>query len=249
MLKSKNMNKTIFALLAVVLVAAIWWFYIAEEDTELDKNTMSEESLVEENEDNNEITSDQSRQAVGAGTYTVDAGASEFNWSGKKPLIDGYTNSGLIGISEGEITVTEEIASGSFVLDMNTLSVGLTAKKPGSEGALEDHLKGERWFNVAEYPTAQFTITDVQPMTDSDTTFQYSVTGDLTMKGVTNQISFPATIYQTAEGVVYAEAATEIDRTKWGITAGSGNFFESLGDNVIDDMVAISFKVVANSSN
>lgn len=241
----RNMNKTIMVVGVVVIVALVAWFFMGQEDSDPTDNNMSGDTSMEDVDDMDSDSED--RQAVTAGTYSVDAESSEFNWAGKKPLIDGYINSGTIAVTEGEIVVGENTASGSFTLDMDTLSVGLTATKPGSEGTLEQHLKGERWFNVSAYPTAEFTITNVTPTANSETTFEYMVTGDLTMKGVTNEISFPATIYQTADGLVHAKAKTEIDRTKWGITSGSGNFFESLGDNVIDDMVAISFAVVASA--
>jgi polyisoprenoid-binding protein YceI len=65
------------------------------------------------------------------------------------------------------------------------------------------------------------------------------------MKGQTHEVTFPAMIYLDGEGRLHARAETEIDRTKWGITSGSANFFDDLADNVIDDMVALSFHVVA----
>ena len=74
----------------------------------------------------------------------------------------------------------------------------------------------------------------------------YDVEGDLTIKDKTNTITFPATIKQEANGQVVAEATTKIDRTKWGLTAGSASFFDNLADNAIDDMIELSFKLVAN---
>lgn len=192
-----------------------------------------------------EETEASARSVVTDGAYSVDASESIVNWAGKKPLIDGYTNSGTIEITEGTIDVSGQTATGEFIIDMDTLHVGLTAKKPGSEGKLEEHLKSDRWFNVPEFPTATFKITQVTPRADSAATFTYDVTGDLTMKGQTHEITFPATIYTAADGKLHTEASTEIDRTQWGITSGSKNFFDNLADNVIDDMVALSFDLVA----
>lgn len=182
------------------------------------------------------------------GSYTVVATESTISWSAQKPLIEGYINSGTIEVSKGTMTIEETTASGSFSMDMNTLDVGLTAKKPGSEGKLEEHLKGERFFDVATYPSATFEITSVTARSDSDTTATYDIQGNLTMKGKTNVVAFPAKIF-LADGTLHAEASLEIDRTKWGITAGSGNFFEGLGDNLIDDMVALSFVIIAEPAN
>lgn len=181
------------------------------------------------------------RLAVINGVYTIDPAKSAFEWAGKKPLIEGYINSGTIGIKEGSLMVTSTAKTGTLTLDMNTLQVGLTAKKPGSESKLEEHLKGERFFNVSSFPTAMFVITKATLVSGND----YTITGDLTMRGVTHEISFPATIYNTDSTTLHATAQTEIDRTKWGITAGSGNFFQDLGDNLIDDMVALSFSITA----
>lgn len=184
---------------------------------------------------------------VAPGAYTVDAAKSTFDWSAKKPLIEGYINSGTIGLKEGSFTVTETAATGGFVLDMNTLKVGLTATKPGKEGALETHLKSKDFFEVTKFPTAEFKIKTIAPQADTATTFVYTVTGDLTMKGKTNEISFPAQIYWK-ENTLQAHGQTEIDRTKWGITYGSGNFFKTIGDNAIADNVAIAFHLVATKN-
>lgn len=182
--------------------------------------------------------------AVTAGSYTVDPQRSSFNWSARKPLIDGYINSGTVDVAEGRITVAEGEASGAFTLDMNTIHVGLTAKKPGQEGALEGHLKSERWFDVANHPTATFTITEVTETPESATNFTYTVHGNLTLKGQTHELSFPAKIY-LEDGLLHAQAQTEIDRTLWGVTAGSENFFDGLAENAISDMVSLSFSIVA----
>ena len=84
------------------------------------------------------------RTVITDGEYVVDVENSIVNWSGKKPLIDGYINSGEISLTDGLIEVSENgaTATGSFVIDMNTLKVGLTAKKPNMETTLEGHLKG-----------------------------------------------------------------------------------------------------------
>jgi polyisoprenoid-binding protein YceI len=185
------------------------------------------------------------RSVVSDGGYNVVVEESSVEWAGQKPFIDGYVNTGTLGIGEGSIMVEGNQATGSFTIDMNTLRVSETQAKPGSESLLEGHLKGERWFDVATYPTATFAISSVTPREDSDTTYIYDVFGSLTMKGETEDISFPARIFADEGGVLVAEASLEIDRTRWGITAGSGSFFDGLADNVVDDMIALSFVVRA----
>lgn len=232
--------KSIVGILAVIIIGAVAFLVWSSVSTPASNNepiTASPESgtAVFESE----------RTVVTEGEYVVQADQSNVTWAGKKPLIDGYVNSGAIAVTVGSISVGTETATGEFTVDMNTLSVSDTPTKPGQESALEGHLKSEGWFDVATYPEATFVITEVRPRGDSDTTFTYDVTGELTMKGVTDTLSFPATIYQEADGSVHASANFEFDRTKWGITAGSGSFFDNLADNVIDDMVALSFELVA----
>jgi len=203
------------------------------ESTEMSEDNMKDETVSE-------------RSVVTEGEYVVISEESMVMWAGKKPLVEGYINNGSIGVKSGTVSVGENTGAAMFTIDMNTLSVSETPTKPGQESSLEGHLKGERWFNVTAYPEASFEIISVTPQADSETTFVYDIAGELTMKGVTDTLSFPATIYQTEGGQLHASADFEFDRTKWGITAGSGSFFDNLADNVIDDMVALSFHLVAD---
>ena len=230
---------TIFIGGLIILVAG-WLLFSADNNkVEVPAGANVEQEQVMDEDDADE------RTAITAGSYAVDTEKSIVNWSGKKPLIDGYINTGEISLSEGSIEVLENDATGSFVIAMDTLTVGLTAKKPDQETALEGHLKGDRWFDVAAYPTATFVINELTPKADSATTFTYTIEGDLTLKGQTHPVTFDAVIYENADGTIRAEAATEIDRTKWGITAGSASFFDNLADNAIDNMIALSFTLVA----
>lgn len=232
-------------IIAVVLVIAVlfgFMYFSNDEETPNQTNETSEEQLDEINP-----VADNDDTNVQPGTYSIDTKASEVKWSGKKPLIEGYINSGTIGLNEGEVRVDENgVMSGSFVIDMKTLKVGLTAKKPNQETTLEGHLKGENWFDVETYPTSKFVIKKVTAKNSDPANTSYDIEGDLTIKDKTNTITFPATIKQEANGQLVAEATTEIDRTKWGLTAGSASFFENLADNAIDDMISLSFKLVAN---
>lgn len=226
-------------LAAVVIGGGVYWY------TQDGTPAPESDSMMMDAGDGAGDAMDGDQAAVTDGTYVIATADSVVHWAAKKPLIDGYVNSGTIGLSEGTVTVAGESVDGFFVIDMHTLAVGLTAKKPGREGALESHLKKSDFFDVEKYPTASFRITNVAKQSDSDTTFTYDVTGDLTMKGVTNEVTFPARI-KLVGGRLVADATLAIDRTKWGITFGSGNFFEGLADNVIDDLVQLSLTLVAD---
>lgn len=187
------------------------------------------------------------KSIVPFGTYAVTPDNSIINWSAQRPLIKDYINSGTIKIKEGVIAVANNAATGNFIINMDTIKVGLTSKKPGRESALEKHLKTADFFDVKNFPIALFTIKKTVAEPDSAKTFNYAITGDLTIKGITNEISFPAKIYAENEKL-RAEASVEINRTKWGLTYGSGSFFQNLADNMISDIIYFSFSITAKKN-
>src|SRR5690606_16449997 len=98
-------------------------------------------------------------------------------------------------------------------------------------------------FDVVNNPTATFKIKSATMIEDKD--HMYDVSGDLTIKGTTNEISFPATIAMK-DGALLAQGEFFFDRTLWDVRFGSTKFFSNLGDNVVDDMIYVSFKLMAN---
>jgi polyisoprenoid-binding protein YceI len=73
----------------------------------------------------------------------------------------------------------------------------------------------------------------------------YNLTADLTIKGITKSITFPATFKMVGnkfEGV----AKITIDRTLWDIKYGSSNFFEGLGDKAIKNEIELSVVLATN---
>ncbi|MEK7063815.1 MAG: YceI family protein [Patescibacteria group bacterium] len=222
------MKTTLIAIAAIVLIGAGFWYY--QSPTTPTPTESTELSQIEGE-----------RTVVTPGTYTLQPALSDVAWAVGKPLIEGYINSGTIGIKEGTITVIDTSASGSVVMDMNTIKVSLTATKPGKESALERHLKSDDFFDVEANPTATFTITSVTPVDAA--AFTYTLTGDLTLLGKTNPITVPAEIFM-ADGTLRGVSEFTIDRTKWGITYGSGSFFDNLANNVIEDEVHLTLSVV-----
>ena len=113
------------------------------------------------------------------------------------------------------------------------------------KGKLVGHLNSPDFFNVAEHGTATFNLSKFEAK-KGENGANYLVTGKLTIKGITQDISFPATVTMK-DGEVIVEAKVLIDRTKWDIKYGSGSFFDSLGDNMIYDDMEIDFRLVAKA--
>ncbi len=171
--------------------------------------------------------------------FEVDTTKSSLEWYGAKKV--GGNHRGTIGIKVGEVAVKDGMPlSGALTVDMATIAT--TDQKAGD--ALNKHLKSPDFFDVEKYPTASFQLKGVQKI--AGTTNEYTVTGDLTMKGITNSITFPATITGSDAGYT-ANAVVKIDRTKWDVRFGSGKFFDSLGDAVINDEFELTIKLVTKA--
>jgi len=104
---------------------------------------------------------------------------------------------------------------------------------------LTDHLKTADFFDVAKYPTATFNSTSIKPGGDKGAS--HTVTGNLTLHGVTKSVTFPATIAATADAV-NVDASFTINRKDFNINyAGPAN-------NLIRDDVVLTLKVHATKS-
>ncbi|RDC57411.1 YceI family protein [Pedobacter chinensis] len=166
-------------------------------------------------------------------TYTVDPSKSTITWVGKK--VTGSHN-GTVSLKSGTLILDgKKLVQGGFIIDMNSI------KDADGSDKLEGHLKADDFFGVAKFPAANFVITKV-----SGSGANVTVTGDLTIKGISKPLSFPATVSVNADGTVSALAGKiTVDRTKYDIRYGSKSFFDSIGDKAIDDNFEISVKLVA----
>lgn len=176
------------------------------------------------------------RKAV---VFQVDSKESKLNWTGKK--VTGQ-HQGTINIADGKLDVENNVLKGgSFSLDTRSITV-TDIKDEGSNAKLLGHLKSEDFFSVEKFPSASFTTTSVTAKGGGT----YEVSGKLTIKGITNPITFPATV--TVDGSkLTAKAAIKVDRTKYNIKYGSKSFFEGIGDKAIYDDFDLDVVLVANA--
>ena len=119
-------------------------------------------------------------------------------------------------------------------------SINCTDLEGDSKGQLEGHLKADDFFGVANFPTS--TINVISTTTKGGN--NYMVTANLTIKGITEKITFPATIEVSTENVTVA-AKLSVDRTKFGIKYGSSSFFDKLGDKAIENNFDLEVNLVA----
>ena len=153
-------------------------------------------------------------------------------WTGRKVMGE---HTGTIDIKKGYLLWDgKEISGGEIVIDMTTIED--TDLEGDYKAKLEGHLKSDDFFGVENYPEATFNIKEVKHKKGNE----YAVAGDLTVKGKTHAITFPAIITNKGEGL-HISGTAEVDRSKYDVRYGSESFFDNLGDKVIDDIFDLNF--------
>lgn len=168
-------------------------------------------------------------------SFKVEASKSKVAWLAKK--VTGQHN-GTVTLTNGTLTVSNgTITGGTFSINMTTIEC-LDLQGEWKD-KLVGHLKSDDFFSVEKNPTAKFEITNVAKKGD-----ETIVTGNLSIKGITQSISFPASISQKGN-VIVAIATIKVDRTKFDIKYGSKSFIEGIGDKAIDDEFELQVNLVA----
>ena len=150
-------------------------------------------------------------------------------WTGSKPT---GSHTGNVTLKDGYLSFDHgNLVGGEFTIDMTSITCSdIESEKKNKY--LVDHLKDEDFFDVNKFPEAKLVVNRVKNLEGS----QFEMKGNMTIKGITNPVSFNADIKINRNSYT-AIAKIVIDRTKWGVEYKSGNIFKDLGDKIIyDDM-------------
>jgi len=168
-------------------------------------------------------------------TLALDTSASQVVWHANKVSAEHF---GEVNLTSGAINVSSEgkITGGSFIVDMTSIDV------QDSEGASRDrltgHLKNEDFFDVEKYPTANFEITSVS---EGATANDLVIAGNLTMHGVTKNITFNAKVTESTPASVVADADFNVAREDWGVN------YQGKADDLISKEFNLKIKIVAKN--
>lgn len=161
--------------------------------------------------------------AIKAGSYKVDPGHTQIVFS---VLHFGFTNySGLFSGVSGTLQL-DPANPGASKLNVSVPidSVQTTSSK------LDGELKGADWFDGAKFPAATFVSTSVTPGGNNSA----SITGDLTIRGVTKPVTLKAQFVGggvnplSKVDTVGFEATGTIKRSDFGVS----KYVPLVGDNV-----------------
>ncbi|WP_100628157.1 YceI family protein [Algoriphagus formosus] len=196
----------------------------------------------------------------------LDMDATTISWRGYKPAGQHF---GKIPATEGSLMVTgDEITGGKFTFDITGLKIEDLEEGSENYGKLWGHLQSPDFFDAANHPTATFEITGIEPFAAGDViadmeqfetdntpmaaselspeTPTHWISGNLTMRGTSKNIKFPAAVAME-NGVVTAKAGFNIDRTEWGLSYGDeANAVDKAKDQFIYNTVSLMLDVKAN---
>jgi polyisoprenoid-binding protein YceI len=189
------------------------------------------------------ITDEKDASAATGQTFVVDTAASKVRFTGNGV---GKNHPGNFKLSSGTVSIANnQVTGGNFVINIKSMEV----EEEGDmfQNKLKPHLLSGDFFDAEKFGTAIFEITGVEPYkADSkDTSIvegaNFNVSGNLTLKGETKNITFPARI-DLDENTLKGKANFDIDRTQWKMNYGAD---KTLGDKFISETVNVELDLQA----
>ena len=177
------------------------------------------------------------------GVYMLDVEKSVVRWTGRNLL---NHHEGTLRFSEGRFEVkNDSLVSAEFSVDMNSIACSDLTDQAWNE-MLVRHLKDADFFEVSRWPVASFKATSSLWLDDVTQGLpNCQITGELDLRGVTQEIQFNALVGSQDGLVLGAPAVLDLDRTRWGAIYGSGRYFDKLGKHLVNDIVHLHIKIVA----
>jgi len=167
-------------------------------------------------------------KATASRTLAVDPEKSKIGALGAKvtksfPLVF-HRFTGELGVDQGEVS--------SVSIDVDVASLTSPHDK------LTAHLLKEDFLWAESFPKATFASTAIRPSTGDDGAGSHTVTGTLTIRGKSKQVTFPATLNVTATEV-QAQAEFAIDRQDFEV------LYMGRADDLVQDKVVLTIDLVA----
>jgi polyisoprenoid-binding protein YceI len=171
-----------------------------------------------------QAVTENAKPSAGAKTFAFDPSTgSKIEWVGSK--VTGKHEGGFRdfkGVVQVDPTAPEK---GKVDVEIDATSLYTDSDK------LVGHLKTADFFDVANHPKATFTTTDVKKGAD-----RWTITGNLTLRGITKSVTFPAKV-NVSDGGVDVDAEFAINRKDFDMK------YAGKADDLIRDDVAVKLTI------
>lgn len=169
-------------------------------------------------------------------------------FSAETYVIDGSHTSIIFGVSHMGYSLTYgrfNKVSGGYVLDRENPAASQfqlaidAASIDTNDQKRDEHLKGPDFFNVKQFPVISFQSKGIR-VDQTDKGPVYNITGDLTIHGVTRQVTLPTRKLEEGKGPAGKYRTgflcqTSLKRSEYGMT----NMIPMIGDEVA---ITVSFE-------
>lgn len=160
--------------------------------------------------------------------------SSEIRWKGYKTLkAESLSHYGTIKLKSGNfIFKNNEIAGGTFTMDMMTMDAEDLNNDPKLKKMFENHLKSDDFFDSKNFPVSTFQIKSIKKLNNNSA----QVNGVLTIKGISKNVSFPVKVSENNNITTISSGTFTFNRKNFGLKY---NIFE---DMLISNDVEMSIK-------
>jgi len=168
------------------------------------------------------------------GDYTIDPAHSRIGFVARHAMVTKVRGSftrfqGVVHLDEHDLARS----NARVVIEAPSIDTGNQER--------DAHLRGNDFFAMDEFPEITFTSSGVEQVGEQD----FTLTGDLTVKGVTRSVTIEFAFQGTAKdpyGNVRAgfEGKTTINRRDFGVTT---NFALETGGVLVSDKIALEFDI------
>jgi len=157
----------------------------------------------------------------------------------------GGAHNGAFNVAKGRLaTENGTVTSGAFVIDINSMTE-LTLSDEMKAKFLR-HMKSPDFFEVANNPYGRFTIVSIEPL-EGNAEVNYTVTGNLKLKGITKSVSFPVNILVMEDKISVVSPKFTINRTEWDMKYNSA-LIGTAADKILHDDVSLNIQLEAKAS-
>jgi len=193
---------------------------------------------VKKSDSPNSVASHQKLVAYKPGSYNLLVDRSKFAWLGTELTTN--THFGSLRAQSGNLKIDKD---GGVVgnITINMQSILVEDLKGRSKEVLESHLNSDDFFGTNNFPTATL---EFRSLDRYDNDGGHIFNGNLTIKGITNEVEFSAKLIKQAP-LLHAVGKLVFDRSKYNVRFRSGSFFDNLGDKLILDDIEVDINLIA----